>query len=790
VPQQALDRRASLRKFVASLERDGLPVQIPEDVLDDARRINWQELTVEELEGVYETIRQIEHLARLKNRLVKANEHRELSAIRSEIATSIREKVTARPKTLEPRLATERAAKLFEGIFGSHRKIASLVRELDGFEDGGPLWEHVLRRINDAGNDEAARTATATAALVRLFNDAYTPAERARFGRKQWIEALGAATDPRASLSTQGRLLVALNWGNDTNRQRLMAGHRWTQAQVEAVLDTLDRRDWQFVQSVWDHYETYWPDIVAKQQRVVGLPPVKVDATPVFTRFGEFRGGYHPIKFEGQLSGKVLNLEEASAADMQKAAAYVHSTTARGHLETRAEGNVTLPVRLDFGVIWEHVGQVIHDVTHHEMLIDVGRILGGDEVQSAIYDTLGPVAFNQFRTALKDIALGDVPARHETEGALAHLRTGATVVGLGWSLTTVALQPLGLTQSINRIGVAHVAKGLSRWLRGADAMTTTVAGIHEKSIFMANRHRTMMREIHEITNRLGVDTGQFSGWLDAALRTVTADTVTKQGIADSYFWMIGRAQMVADMPTWIGMYEKAIADPATRQEDGTIDDARAVALADQAVLDSQGGGQVKDLAAVQRGGPAWKLWTNFYSFFNVTYNLWVESKRQAQAGGRFPRQPAAIGRLAVDYLMLFTVPAVLSSVLRDALRGDLDDDLEDPDAWAQKLVAEQLAYMAGTMVGVREIGGALQGYTNYEGPAGARGIAVLPRVVTQALQFELDESLLKSLNEAAGVLFHYPAAQVERTSKGIAALIDGRTENPLAVLVGPPRERR
>jgi len=790
VPQKALDRRESLRKFVAKLEKEGLPVEIPEAVLDDARKINWQELTVEELEGVYQTIRQIEHLARLKNKLVKAGEQRELSSIRNEIATSIRTHLSTRRKTLEPRLASERAGAFFDGVFGSHRKTASLTRELDDFEDGGPMWDHVQRRINDAGNDEAARTAKATAELFRLFEQAYTPLERSRFARPEWIEALGDATNPRASLSKQGRLMVALNWGNDTNRQRLTAGFGWTQAQVEAVLDTLDRRDWQFVQSVWDHYETYWPDIVAKQTRVVGLAPEKVDATPVFTKYGEFRGGYHPIKFEGQLSAKVHNLEDASAADMQKAAAYVHATTARGHLEARAEGNITLPVRLDFGVIWEHVGQVIHDLTHHEMLIDVGRILGGDEVSSAIVDTLGIEAFNQYRTALKDIAVGDVPARHTMERALGHLRTGSTVVGLAWSLTTVALQPLGLTQSMVRIGPMHVAKGLSRWLRGADAMTTTVSGIHAKSVFMANRHRTMMREIHEIRNRLGVDTGKYTGWLDAALRGMSADKVTKQGLSDSYFWMIGRAQMVADIPTWIGMYEKAIADPANLKEDGTVDDERAVALADQAVLDSQGGGQIKDMAAVQRGGPAWKLWTNFYSFFNVTYNQWVEAKRKAQDGGRYPTTPAAIGRLAVDYMLLFTVPAVLGSILRDALRGELDDDLEDPEAWAAKLVSENLAYMLGTMVVLREAGGALQGFSNYEGPAGARGVASISRLATQVRQFEFDSGLVDSLNAAAGVFFHYPAAQVERTTKGIAALMEGRTENPLAVLVGPPRERR
>jgi hypothetical protein len=95
---------------------------------------------------------------------------------------------------------------------------------------------------------------------------------------------------------------------------------------------------------------------------------------------------------------------------------------------------------------------------------------------------------------------------------------------------------------------------------------------------------------------------------------VTLDKLHKQAVVDSFFWLIYKGQQVADIPTWLGAYEKAMSDTAN-------DEARAIALADQGVLDSQGGGQIKDLAGIQRGGPLLKLWTAFYSYFNVTYNL-------------------------------------------------------------------------------------------------------------------------------------------------------------------------
>jgi hypothetical protein len=46
---------------------------------------------------------------------------------------------------------------------------------------------------------------------------------------------------------------------------------------------------------------------------------------------------------------------------------------------------------------------------------------------------------------------------------------------------------------------------------------------------------------------------------------------------------------------------------------------------------------------VQRGSPAWKLFTNFYSFFNTTYNL----TREAVGRTNF-RSVSSEGLLAAD----------------------------------------------------------------------------------------------------------------------------------------------
>jgi GNAT superfamily N-acetyltransferase len=764
VPAKVLARRASVRKFVEGLESEGLPVDLPAEVLEDARRINYTEVTVEELIGITDGLQQLVHLARFKTRLLRKAEQRTLDKLAADLKRSIEEHSKGKRRDAErDRRASEERKRTIAAFFASHRKLASLLRELDGFEDGGPMWDAIMRPLNEAAAREAEMTADAGSKLRALLDDAYPGRQRSRLYDKVHIAAIGK------SLSKMERLSVALNWGNEGNRQRLKAGEGWNDQQVAAVLGTLDARDWAFVQGTFDYIDSFWPEIAAKQTRVYGIAPEKVEASPIKTAFGEFRGGYFPIKGDERLDPRASRGLDIDAANLAKSAAYANATTKRNHTKERAARDNKL-LRRDFGVIFEHVGQVIHDLSHHEMLIDVGRILAHPDVSRAIYEHYGDETYHQIKATIRDVAFGEVPATQAFEKALNYVRAGATIAGMGWSLSTALLQPIGLTQSIVRVGPKWVALGVGKWIRNAATFEGSAEWIQSRSAVMRSRSRTQQQGINDIRNTIGASAGRVGGWVDEVLRKTTFNKATREGIADSYFYLLLKMQQVVDEATWLGAYEKAMAT-------GTESEQRAIAIADQAVLDSQGGGQAKDLAQVQRGTPALKLWMNFYSFFNTTYNLAVESKRKT-------RHPAEVGRLAVDYLLLFTIPATLGYMIREGIFGGGDDDEDTGEA----IVRENLAYTFGLMAGLREFSGLASGYAGYDGPAGARGFSAVGRFVKQAEQGEADEAFWKSLWDAGGILLHYPTAQTKRTFEGISALAEGRTSNPLVVLTGAPEE--
>lgn len=752
VTLKQIAKRRSLAEFVEQQREMGLEPTIDDRLLNEATRQHYRSMTVEQLRGLVDAVKNIEHLGRLKRKLLTAMDQREFAAHVADVEQSIRENATKTIKAkIESELPRDRAGRLLKQIFASHRKVGSLVRQMDGVKDGGAFWSVFVRPMNDAGGNEAVLREQAAVALGKLFK----PLEqRGGLDTKVFIPEINS------SLTKRGRLAVALNQGNATNRQRLRDGEGWTDAQVQAVLDTLTPEDWDFVQGVWDFINSYWPAIEAKQKRVSGIAEEKVQAEPfqVSDKAGnvvrEMRGGYYPIHYDPARSSRAEADVSAEAVRQTMQGLYTRAATRRGHTKARVE-TVVRPLNLSLGVIFEHVDQVIHDLAWHEWLIDANRLVRAPAIDAAIREHYGPEVLQTMRDALRDIAQGEIPAQSGFERGMNHLRTGATIAGLGWNVMTSLMQPLGLSQSMARIGPKWVARGLARWIGDAARMENTAAWITERSDLMRLRAKTMQREINEIRNRI-----DKSG--------------PRAAIEASFFYLIQKAQQIADIPTWMGAYEKAI--------DGGANEARAVSLADQAVLDSQGGGQIKDLSAIQRGPALQKLFTNFYSFFNTTYNLTAESVARTDF-----KDPVSIGRLAVDFLLLYTLPAVLGALIKHALTGDDDD----PEELAKKLVREQVTYLLGTMVGVREASAAVQAafgeFGDYGGPAGVRFFNDLAKLGKQVSQGDVDEALLKAANSAAGVLFHYPAGQVQRTALGIKAVIEGKA-GPHAVLFGPPRK--
>lgn len=752
---KAVDKRTALAEWIKAQREAGLEPDIPPELENEAFRTSYKNLTVEEFQGLVDTVRQIEHLGRLKHKLLTAADQRAYEVVRDEIAGSIRENANGREAdTRTPTTNTGRVLQGLKRFWASHIKAATWARVMDGGKDGGPMWEYFVRSANERGDQETTMRAEATGKLSEILAPVF---KLGRMGGKgQFFPGINR------SLNREARLAIALNTGNAGNLQRLLGGEGWTMAQLTPVLQSLTAQEWAAVQAVWDHFESYRPQIADKERRVYGKEPEWVEPQPfaVTTADGAtvtMRGGYYPIKYDPAASQRAEEHADAEGAKRQLQGAYTTATTRRSFTKARVEEVSGRPLLYTLAGMYSGVNDVIHDLAWHEWLIDANRLLRSHTIDAAIREHYGPEAKQQFKTWVQDVAEGDKGAANAGEAALGRLRQGVSASGLGFNVMSAAIQVTGFNQSIVRVGAPWIGRGIAKYLGNPLGLTRTV---HEMSDFMANRARTRFRELNELRNQVQ-DQSAFNEFIGRY----------------AYFMMM-RVQQVVDVPTWWGAYEKAIA--AGNEE------TRAVALADQAVIDAQGGGQTKDLSAIERGGPALRLFTVFYSFMNTALNLGVAQTMGANT-------PAKRAKLAVDYLMLYTVPAVLGYTLKAALTpGDSgDDDLEEI---AKKLAAEQLSYLMGLMVVVREFGEVAKIATGnpsfgYQGPAGVRAISDAQKFGQQAMQGEFDDAFRKSAVNLIGDFTGLPAAQINRTVTGTKALAEGKTENPAAVAFGFQEKR-
>lgn len=761
VSNRGLDKRQKLADWIKAQEEGGIPIELPDHLVEEAYRKNWREMTLSELREVYDAARHLEHQATLKNKLLKNKQRRDLDeAVSEAVGGIVGNSKGARKRSAEP---AGKVAKFFSGYFGGHKKFSGMAREMDGWKDGGILWDLLVRPMNEAAAAEATMNAGAAKELQKLF-DPYTLKERFQMSRKVYIPELDD------SLSKERMLMLALNFGNEDGRAKTVNGlsetygRQITEETVRtAILSKLTKKDWGFVRGVWKLIDSYWPEVKALSERTMGLPAEKVEASPftVTNQEGEaveVEGGYFPLKYDPEQSQRSEEFEAKQLAEEMKRGVGVRATTRHGHRKNRVKG-VRRPVRLDFGVIFQHLGEVIHDLSHFEFLMDANRILRDDRVQAAIRDHYGNTTLKEMKSTLEDVAGGNRPPQDAVDKLLGYMRRGTTSSILGFKVATALIQPLGITQSIVQIGPKWVMRGYKRWIGDALHMENTVKWIHEKSEMMANRHRTQTREISEIRNEIRPAGKAVSMYETAAI------------------YMTQKAQQSVDIPTWLGAYEKALND--LKQEDGmTVEemDEKAVAIADQAVLDSQGGGQVKDLARHLRGGPFKKLFTMFMNYFITRWN----QTREVYGRTNF-KDPVSAAKFAVDMLLLYPIPVVVGAFIKSAIRGDDDEDAEE------KLLKDVLADPANGFFVIRELAEAIKNPGFYKGAAGERWISDVGDLANQIDQGDADEPFWRALNRTAGALFHYPSSQIDATVRGLMELEEGRA-GVGSLLLGPPKK--
>jgi hypothetical protein len=756
-----LDQQMALSEWVAAQLERGIPVEVPAYVLHNMRQTNYRLLTVEQLQGVYDTGRQVYHVARAQGKLLAEAKQRSLEEVRDAVVETI-----AKYHTIEPRQPDYAPSKLkavanfLKKIDAWHVKPEFLFRWLDGDKAFGPVWTALFQPIAEAENAESAMVIEASKRIAELFD--LIPAKR----RKEFLSRTITVPGVDTKMTGATAVAMALNWGNAGNREALLESTIngqpvWTRAQVDAVLATLTKDEWTFVQSVWGYINEFWPQISALQQELTGVAPEKVEAEPfeVRTADGEtikLQGGYYPLQYDQEYSWAQWKQDQAATVQEMGANPYVRAATRHGFTEARV-GSGGRPVKLDLSVFSEHVLNVIHDLTHRKAIMDVQRVSELPEVRTAIEGTAGRDLYRTIRPWLLRIAGDRRPAASPIEDLLGRARVGVTVVNMGLKVTTAIVQPVGYLQSVEMLGIKYARRGLQAFFANP---AKTWKAAQQQSVALRTRQENFDRDVRDQTKRL-LKKGPL--------------TKAQQG----FFYFTAMMDMAVAVPTWYGAYLKSI----ETLKPG--DQHAAVTYADSVVRMTQGSGAAKDLSQIQGGGELARSFTLFYTYFNALYNLLRRSGALLKDRG-----PSDVPRFLGSMAALWLVPAVLSELL--AGRGP--DDEDDTMNWA---MWELLRFPFSTVVGVRDIASAIgpDAYDYELSPVVDAGKAVVNTLnavgaaageAVRGEGFDLTEGQVKEFMMAVGYWAQLPSRQMYITGSYLYDWMMGyeEPESPAEVLRG------
>lgn len=528
---------------------------------------------------------------------------------------------------------------------------------------GDVALRYIYDPLKEAADKELKMAVNMQNKLKGLF-DAYSPKELADMRNKRRYK-FGSSV-----ITKEQAIMIALNWGTETNQQRVLDGYHVNVAQVKNVLQYLDERDWNLVNSIWKLYDIHWDQIREIEARMTGAVLQKQEAKG-FVVVGQDRkiytldGGYFPIKYDL----RDLRTQEQADAAQQSAMSNIAMSLGKGFLKERTQHKVERRLDLRFEVISGSITDVIHLVAFREPVRDVRRIVLNENFKNLVYNYLGQNAYKNLKKWTSDCWAEEPIPRTAYEKGMAKLRNAQTMGTMGFRVTTALLNIANAPSVAHYMGAAELLHSLKKFYSAPRRYTDFV---FQRSVFMAERAETMDASIHDALKGPNILDG------------IPGIGKAGEAIKNNAFKMITWTDLMLALPLWQHEYEKtynaevdAGRSPQQAREAG-------VNAGDSAVRWCFGSGRTVDKAAIQRkGSELMKQLTMYYSYNSTVYNalnykLWeakVGYKKAVAASAKNKSMALmkAVAHAGNALLMWVLLPAVISALLRAGANGDDDD---------------------------------------------------------------------------------------------------------------------
>lgn len=558
-------------------------------------------------------------------------------------------------------------------------KIHSLIKDIT-------LPEILIERLGKSAAEYFYKPMDKAAAHLRELKSAARVTFRKNFAiysRKEWTairskKLYTVGLDERGkpvSYTKEQLLAMALNFGTKSNRARLIET-LWLSDTLntdeKTILDMLDKnltdKDWDFVESVWEHLNSYWGERNKVQNDLYGTPLGKVQGEDFTLKSGRvIHGAYYRIKYDPLSSTKTSNFSTTDIAkmDMQNISSF---SLGMGSTKQRAGTSGGQKLRLDLDVYVEAVNEAMQHIAMREATVDVYKLLNRKEVVAAIENTAGPETLSLLQGWAKDCWHSSIKDMSEWDSTLGRARRRFNFTTMGFRFSTALLNIGNITGMMERMGAANALKAVGDFYFHGNIVEQR-RFIQTKSTMMRDRGATIDRDMY-MQDRLpvGKNESEFRSKIEHGKYGV--DTLNSKA-----YWLIQATDEMFSLPEWLFTYKRAM---AAMEIEGKFNrdemDAEAVRLADKAVRETFGSNETKDQTSFTRKNGILAQMTTFYSYTNLVTNQFI------RAGYTLYDKGDVKPLLAATWYW-WLLGALVETTLRE-----IGDDSDDEDKWKKKFL--------------------------------------------------------------------------------------------------------
>ena len=753
-----------------SLDDTGGASPIASWIFEEAQRQGPRrasDLSLSELRDVYDAIKILARQGRTQDALIGMLHEQELNQAVAEAVAPMASLSETKHITADERNRLPGALRSwFRDSLANMKVMRYLFDAADGYraDHDGPNSRLIVQPLQRAASQEQELFRSFGTSLRTLLEPITSRGMHKTFS----IDGVRMLPDVEREFGgqwTMERVLsVALNMGNDGNLAALQRGYNWNTQDLELITRRITSAEWRFVQSVWDLIDKLYPVINATYQQLYGVPLRRVEAKPftVVSSDGEtifMRGGYYSLRFDKRFSEAAQRNSDFD--DLNSREDILRTPNPRSGMTQERKG-AGLPPLLSLSVLTSYVADAIHYGTHTLPLLDAYRIVKRPEYRRAMQRAFGDEAYAQVVPWLRSIARPDRTKIDGINKMFEFLARRGSLAAMGFSFRTALLQLTSVPQSMAEVGTGAFMRGAYHMIAHPLESWNT---IRELSPYMVSRSRNMERDVADRLKPFREGTKIFgSKWEEAA------------------FAMIQAMDAIVAYPTWMAKYNDAIGKG--------IDQAKAITLADDAVIRAQGSGLTMDTTALMRKPGAARLFTMFMSF---AMN-WQNRQRYYLAGfresWRTGQSEIGTARFLSHFALEWLAPPLLSLFILGMGR---DGELPEPEEAGMEL----LGYWLMGIPIAREIPSWIQ-YNKEAGQSAAfRGINSATGAVRAATKIasgkDSDEQWYRTMKlvlDSIGFVAKVPTAPIWRTVEGTEAFIEGKA-GPLAPILGaPPKDKQ